>query len=106
MGGTPGLDPNSIINLFRFKRNKSLKSFQNRLLAEEAEKFIDNRFNKTTVKKLTGLEGEQLARFMEMYRPDYEFTAYSTEYQFYQYILDASKRFRQGLLPPSMNRND
>lgn len=106
MGGTPGLDPNSIINMFRFRRNKSMKSLQSRLLEEEAQKFIDYRFNKATVKQLTGFEGEQLSRFMEMYRPDYEFTAYSTEYQFYQYILDASKRFRRGLLPPSINRND
>lgn len=106
MGGTPGLDPNSIINMFRFRRNKSLKSLQSRLLDEEAQKFINYRFNKTTVRNLTGLQGEQLERFMEMYRPDYEFTAYSTEYEFYQYILDASKRFRRGLLPPSMNRND
>jgi hypothetical protein len=106
MGGTPGLDPNSIINMFRFRRNKSMKSLQSRLLEEEAQKFIDYRFNKATVKQLTGLEGEQLSRFMEMYRPDYEFTAYSTEYQFYQYILDASKRFRRGLLPPSIDRRD
>ena len=106
MGGTPGLDPNTIINMFRFRRNKSLKSLQSRLLAEEMEKFIDYRFNKSTVKKLTGLEGEPLDRFMQLYRPDYEFTAYSTDYQFYQYILDASKRFRRGLLPPSIDRND
>jgi hypothetical protein len=106
MGGTPGLDPNSIINMFRFRRNKSMKSLQSRLLEDEAQKFIDYRFSKSTVKQLTGLEGEQLKRFMEMYRPDYEFTAYSTEYEFYQYILDASKRFRRGLLPPSINRND
>ena len=83
-----------------------MKSLQSRLLEEEAQKFINYRFNKTTVKQLTGLEGEQLERFMEMYRPNYEFTAYSTEYEFYQYILDASKRFRRGLLPPSINRND
>jgi ferritin-like protein len=79
---------------------------QSRLLEEEAQKFINYRFNKTTVRNLTGLQGEQLERFMEMYRPNYEFTAYSTEYEFYQYILDASKRFRRGLLPPSINRND
>jgi hypothetical protein len=106
MGGTPGLDPNSIINMFRFRRNKSMQRLQSRLLEEEAQKFIDYRFNKSTVKHLTGLEGEELVRFMEIYRPDYEFTAYSTEYEFYQYILDASKRFRRGLMPQSINRNN
>ena len=83
-----------------------MKSLQSRLLEDEAQKFIDYRFNKATVKQLTGFEGEQLASFMEMYRPNYEFTAYSTEYEFYQYILDASKRFRRGLMPTSINRND
>ncbi|MGL6268264.1 MAG: hypothetical protein ACRC2O_10055, partial [Chitinophagaceae bacterium] len=66
MGGTPGLDPNSIINMFRFRRNKSIQRLQSRLLEEEAQKFINYRFNKATVKQLTGLEGEQLLRFMEM----------------------------------------
>lgn len=99
MGGA-GLDPNSLINLFRFRRNRSMKSFQNRLLAEEAEKFVNYRFNKGMVKNLTGLEGGDLDRFMVVYRPSYEFTAATTDYQFYQYILDASRLYRRGVIPP------
>lgn len=98
MGGA-GLDPNSIINMFRFRMRKSMKSLQNRLLAEEAEKFVNHRFNRNLVKNLTGLEGLDLDRFMIVYRPSYEFTAMTPEYQFYQYILDASRLFRQGILP-------
>lgn len=99
MGGA-GLDPNSLINLFRFRRNKSMKSLQSRLLAEEAEKFVNYRFNKSMVKNLTGLEGGDLDRFMIVYRPSYEFTASTTDYQFYQYILDASRLYRKGVVPP------
>ena len=98
MGGA-GLDPNSIINLFRFRMQRSMRSLQNRLLAEEAEKFVNYRFNKNLVKNLTGLEGLDLDRFMIVYRPSYEFTAATAEYQFYQYILDASRLYRQGILP-------
>jgi hypothetical protein len=98
MGGA-GLDPNSIINLFRFRMQRSMRSLQNRLLAEEAEKFVNYRFNKNLVKNLTGLEGMDLDRFMIVYRPSYEFTAATPEYQFYQYILDASRLYRQGILP-------
>lgn len=99
MGGA-GLDPNSLINLFRFRRNKSMKSLQSRLLAEEAEKFVNYRFNKTMVKNLTGLEGGDLDRFMVVYRPSYEFAAATTDYQFFQYILDASRLYRKGVIPP------
>lgn len=98
MGGA-GLDPNSIINLFRFRMQRSMRSLQNRLLAEEAEKFVNYRFNKNLVKNLTGLEGMDLDRFLIVYRPSYEFTAATPDYQFYQYILDASRLYRQGILP-------
>jgi hypothetical protein len=94
-----GIDPNSLINLFRFRYRKSMTSFQNRLLSEEAEKFVNHRFTKPLVKNLTGLEGEDLDHFMIVYRPSYEFTAMTTEYQFYQYILDASRLYRKGLMP-------
>jgi len=104
-GGTPGFDPNELINLFRFKRNKSLKKFQTRLLEEEANKFVDYRFNRTLVKNLTKLEGDELTRFMRYYRPSYDFTAMSTEYEFREYILEASKYFREGKLPPEENIN-
>jgi hypothetical protein len=104
MGGVPGMDPNEIINMFRFRRNKSLKTLRNRLLEEEMEKFVDYRFNKRTVRNLTGLEGDELERFMTLYRPDYDFCALAPDLDFYQYILDASKRYKRGLMPPSYMR--
>jgi hypothetical protein len=99
MGGTPGLDPNEIINMFRFRRNRNLKAFQKRLLDQEADKFISNRFNKSLVKRITGFQGVELDSFMEQYRPPYDFTVMATEYEFHSYILEASKLYRQGILP-------
>lgn len=100
MGGGAGLDPNSLINMFRFRRNKSLRTLQSRLMAEEAEKFVNYRFNKTLVKHLSSLEGTELDRFMNIYRPSYDFAASATEYQFAQYILDASRMYKRGIIPP------
>ncbi|MGH2553600.1 MAG: carboxypeptidase-like regulatory domain-containing protein, partial [Chitinophagaceae bacterium] len=49
-GAGAGFDLDEIINMFRFRRNKSMAAFQKRLLEEEHEKFIDHRFNKALVR--------------------------------------------------------
>ena len=98
-GASGNLDPNSIITSFRFRKNKVMRSFQNRLVREEQEKFVDSRFNKALVKQITGLEDQELDRFMRLWRPSYELIAISEDYQFYQYILDASNYFKKGVFP-------
>ncbi len=98
-GASGNLDPNSIINSFKFRKNKVMRSFQNRLIKEEQEKFVDSRFNKAIVKQITGFENQELERFMRLWRPPYEFVALREEYEFHQYILEASKYFKQGILP-------
>ena len=68
------LPMDEFINIFRFKRNKRLKFMQNRLLEQEQETYINYRFNKVLVKRITHLEGKDLDTFMARYRPDFEFT--------------------------------
>lgn len=97
--GGAGLDPNDIINLFRFRRNRSLKVLQNRLLQEETDKYIDYRFNKDLVKQITGFTGNELDHFMKVWRPDYELVAFTTELQFHSYILEASRFYTRGVMP-------
>jgi hypothetical protein len=94
-----GFDLDELINVFRFKRNKSMLSFQRRLLEQEQESSIDHRFNKALVKKLTLLEGDELDSFMRVYRPSYLFTQLSGDYEFQQYIKQSLSRFRKGLPP-------
>jgi hypothetical protein len=96
--GGVGADVNEIINIFRFKRNKRLKAFQLRLEAEEQEKYIDYRFNKKQVKRLTHLEGTQLDLFMIRYRPTYDFVTMADELAFNQYVLNCSYAFKIELL--------
>jgi hypothetical protein len=93
------LDPNSIISSFKFRKNKVMRSFQSRMILEEQQKFIDSRFTKSLVRQITGLNERDLERFMKLWRPPYELVAFSEEYQYYQYILDASRYFKSGVLP-------
>ena len=94
-GGGVGLDANELINAFRFKRNKRLKAFQQRLEADEQEKYISYRFNKVFVRRLTQLQSPALDSFLIWYRPAYEFTSTSSEIEFNQYILNASYHFKK-----------
>jgi hypothetical protein len=93
------LDPNSLIGIFKFRKNKTMRSFRNRLIEEEQQKFISSRFTKGLVRQITGLPEKDIERFMLLWRPPYELVAFSEEYQFHQYILDASKYFRSGIMP-------
>lgn len=98
-GAGAGFDVNEIINMFRFRRNKSMASFQQRLLLQEQDKFIDHRFNKALVRRLTLLDGNALDSFMRVFRPGYEFTLYSGDYEFQLYIKTSLYRFKRGLPP-------
>lgn len=101
-GAAAGFDINEIINMFRFKRNRSMLSFQKRLLLQEQEKFIDHRFSKALVRRLTGLDSADLADFMALYRPPYFFTLGAGDYDFHKYIKVAAERFKRGLPPEPM----
>ncbi len=89
-----GIDLQELIRVFQFRKNKSTLKFQERLLQQEQDKFIDYRFNKGLVKRLTGLEGADLDVFMAMYRPSYEFILYTSEYDFQYYIKTAGEKFK------------
>jgi hypothetical protein len=103
-GAAAGFDLDEIINMFRFKRNRSMLSFQKRLLQEERDKFVTHRFNKALVRRLTLLDGQPLDSFMQVFRPSYHFTQTSSDYDFQQYIKIAHNRFKRGLLPEAWLR--
>jgi hypothetical protein len=101
-----GFDLDEIINMFRFRRNRSMAAFQKRLLQEEHDKFVDHRFNKALVRRLTLLEGNQLDSFMRVFRPSYMFTKLSGDYEFQQYIKTALYRFKRGLPPEAIMKEE
>jgi hypothetical protein len=93
-GSGVGLDLDQIINVFRFKRNRRLLAFQERLIEDEHEKFIDHRFTRGIVKKITGLSGDAADSFMIRFRPSYEFTKIASDYEFFDYIKLAYREYQ------------
>jgi len=89
-----GFDLDEIIRMFQFRRNKNMLQFQQRLVQQEQDKFIDHRFNKQLVRRLTNLTGEALDSFMVMYRPTYEFAMLTSDYDFQSYIKKCYEQFK------------
>jgi hypothetical protein len=89
-----GIDLDELIRVFQFKKNKSMEKFRERLEEQERDKFIDHRFNKALVKRLTDLDGSNLDVFMLRYRPTYIFALTATEYDFQLYIKKCFELFQ------------
>jgi hypothetical protein len=96
--GAVGLDINELINAFRFRRNRQMRKMQERLELEEQDKFVNYRFSKATVRRITRLQGADLDLFMKMYRPSFEFAATAELVEFYQHILNSSYQFKRDQL--------
>lgn len=91
-----GFDLNEIIRSFQFRKNKSMERFQARLIEQEQDKYVDYRFSKALVRRLTNLTGEDQEAFMKAHRPTYEFTVYSNDYDFQAYIKEAYRIWSRG----------
>lgn len=96
-GLTVGFDLVEVINMFRFHRNRNLQFLQNRLISQEHEKYINYRFTKRFVQKLTHLEGAQLTQFMEYCRPSYEVLGLLNDLELGVYIEKKYADFKRGL---------
>jgi len=94
---TVSLDLDEIINLFRRKRNQSIESLQRRLIQQEQDAYIDHRFNKGFVKKITGLSSPQLDSFMVKYRPDYDILKMLNDLEFGYYIEQCYRQYMNRL---------
>ncbi len=105
-GAGVGFDLDEIINMFRFRRNRSIAGFQKRLLEQEEEKFVDYRYSKALVRRLTLLTGNELDSFMRIYRPSYTFTRFANDYDFQTWIKRAFLRFQNGLPPLPMKNEE
>jgi cell division protein FtsI/penicillin-binding protein 2 len=95
-GLTVGFDLDEIINMFRFHRNKNLQFLQKRLLTQEHDKYIDYRFTKRFVQKLTHLEGESLSKFMSYCRPSYELLGLLNDLELGLYIEKKYQEYKKG----------
>ena len=84
-----------IINMFRVKRNRNLLFLQKRLMSQEQEKYVQYRFTKRFVIKLTHLEGEELDRFMIFCRPSYEVLGLLNDLELGYYIQKKFEEFKK-----------
>jgi hypothetical protein len=81
-----GVDLDQLIDVFNFRKNRRMAAFRDRLIQEEKEKYIDHRFSRALVIRLTQLRGAELDTFMTRYRPDLVFIESATDYELQSYI--------------------
>ncbi len=89
-----GLDLTELINMFRFRKNRRTLSFQKRLLQQEQESYIDHRYSKSLVRKLTGITGAELDSFMVAFRPTYELSLMLNDLEFGHFIQQGYKLYK------------
>ncbi len=86
MGGGAGVDLDQLIEFFNFSEKRRNTATKARLIDEEHDKYVDHRFNRSMVLKITKLEGDKLDTFMVRYRPSYEFCVRATDYDLMEYV--------------------
>lgn len=80
--------------LFNARKVRQTLALQRRLIEEEHDKYVDHRFSKTLVRRITGLPSPALDTFMRVYRPSYEFILRcENDYEYYRYIRDWGREF-------------
>lgn len=94
-GGAAGLDVDALIGMFQHRKNKQNLAFKNRLMDQEQDNYIDYRFSPKTITRVTGLKGDELKKYRQLYRPSYFFVVNSTIAEFYEYILQTSYTFKK-----------
>ena len=71
-----------------------MRRFQNILIEQEHDNFVNYRFNSYLIKRMTGLDGEQLETYKKKYRPSYEYVSNTNILEFYQYIINTAAEFK------------
>jgi hypothetical protein len=89
------VDIDELIRTFQYEKKHNALDFQRRLMEQEREKFIDHRFSKGLITKLTVLAGAARDSFMTQYRPGYYFTKTASDYDFNSYIKESFKKFKE-----------
>ncbi|MDM1294429.1 carboxypeptidase-like regulatory domain-containing protein [Sphingobacterium sp. N143] len=79
------VDVLSVISMLGKKRNPQSK-LQQKLIKEEEERYLDHTFSKRMVQSLTGLKGDSLQSFMQLYRPDIDKAKHMSDYDIILYI--------------------
>jgi hypothetical protein len=95
VGLTIIVDIDELIRALQYRKKNNALDFQKRLLRQERDKFIDHRFSKFLITKITGLAGAERDSFMVYHRPGYEFTRTASDYDFNFYIKESFRKFKE-----------
>ncbi len=77
------------------KKNQQIWAFQQEFDFYQQQKYIDYTFNAPLVTSLTGLTGDSLQTYMQMFRPTYQQLRTLGEYNFYSYIKHTVTLYRR-----------
>jgi hypothetical protein len=69
---------------------------EKRLEKEEEDFYVDSRYNKDYVAKITHLKGDSLKEFMTRYRPSYDYCRKAANVDILIYINDSYKQYMKG----------
>lgn len=86
------IDVLSVISLLG-KNQTPQSKLQQKLIKEEEERYLDNTFSKRMIQNLTGLEGDSLQIFMQLYRPNIDTAKNMSEYEIIMYIKNSYREY-------------
>lgn len=74
--------------------DRQIERLRKRLVTEEEDFYIDSRFTREYVTRLTHLQGDSLDQFMAKYRPAYKWCRMATNTDMLLWINDSFKKFK------------
>lgn len=77
------------------KKNRQIWAFQDEYRFYQEQKYIDYTFNHKLVNNITGLSGDSLQSYMELFRPTYNYLRSMSEYTYYNYIKTTVELYRK-----------
>jgi len=89
------------IDLFRnaSSGDKMRERLKKRLTKEEQEYYVDFRYPREYIARLTRLQGDSLQKFVTQYRPSYDYCRKAATVDILVFISDNIKKFRKGERP-------
>ncbi|HVU58220.1 MAG TPA: hypothetical protein VHD83_24335 [Puia sp.] len=91
------------LDLFRnaSKEDKDREKLKKRIMREEEEYYVDFRYAREYVSRLTKLKGDSLQQFMMHYRPSYDFCRKAANVDILVFVNDSFKKFMKREDPSS-----
>jgi hypothetical protein len=100
--GNPNKQPGELISINPLlliavltKKSTPEYKFNRILIRNEQADYIERKFNRGVVSRITHLKGDTLSEFLIRYRPTYQFAKKATDYDMEIYIKESYERFQK-----------